>query len=86
MQPKFNPSIDFYKEELDESIINYLSEHFGITMDEAMDAYYRSRLASQIAKGEYGIENLDYKYLAEDLMENESELFKSAKSVKTSTF
>lgn len=86
MQPKFNPNIDFYKEELDESIINYLSEHFGITMDEAMDAYYHSRLASQIANGEYGIENMDYKYLAEDLMENESELFKSVKSVKKSTF
>ena len=40
-----------------------------------MDAYYRSRLADQISKGLYGIENMDYKYLAEDLFENEPELF-----------
>ncbi len=86
MQPKFNPDIDFYKEELDESIIKYLSERCGVTLDAAMDTYYHSRLASQIANGEYGIENLDYKYLAEDLMENEPELFKSATSVKKSTF
>ena len=32
-------------------------------------------LAGQIAHGSYGIENLDAKYLAEDLIENEPELF-----------
>ena len=39
-----------------------------------MDIYYQSRLAKQIEQGAYGIENMDYKDLAEDLMENESEL------------
>ena len=34
-----------------------------------------SRLADQISKGLYGIENMDYKYLAEDLVENEPLLF-----------
>jgi len=29
----------------------------------------------EIAKGECGIENMDAKYLAEDLIENEPELF-----------
>lgn len=33
------------------------------------------RLAEQIEQGMYGIENMDYKYLAEDLIENEPELF-----------
>jgi hypothetical protein len=32
-------------------------------------------LAVQIEEGIYGIENLDSKYLAADLIENESELF-----------
>ena len=41
----------------------------------AMDIYYRSKLAKQIEQGIYGIENMDYKYLAEDLLENEPELF-----------
>ena len=41
----------------------------------AFDIYYSSKLAAQIAEGSYGIENMDAKYLAEDLIENESELF-----------
>ena len=74
MQPKFNPTIDFYTEELDESIIDYLSQIRSIARETAMDIYYRSRLSSQIAERKYGIENLDYKNLAEDLVENEPEL------------
>ena len=75
MQPKFNPTIDFFTEELDERIIDYLSQIRGIPREVAMDVYYRSRLSGQIAGRKYGIENLDYKYLAEDLVENEPELF-----------
>ena len=72
---KYNVTIDTYKERLEERIIAYLSEIKGIPLKEAMDAYYRSRLADQIASGLYGIENMDYKYLAEDLLENEPKLF-----------
>ena len=72
---KYNVNIDTYKERLEERIIAYLSEIKGITLEAAMDAYYRSRLAMQIANGLYGIENMDYKYLAEDLVENEPALF-----------
>lgn len=72
---KYNVAIDTYKERLEERIIAYLSEIKGISIEAAMDAYYSSRLATQIAKGLYGIENMDYKYLAEDLVENEPELF-----------
>ena len=41
-----------------------------------MDIYYSSRLAEQIAGDRYGIENMDAKYLAEDLIENELELLR----------
>ena len=37
--------------------------------------YYSSKLAEQIADGSCAIENMDAKYLAEDLIENEPELF-----------
>ena len=47
-----------------------------IEIRQAMDIYYKSKLASQIEDSLYGIDNLDYKYLAEDLIENEKELFK----------
>ncbi len=64
-----------YKQNLEENIIRYLSEYKGISIREAMDIYYRSRLSGQIESGACGIENLDYKYLVEDLVENEPELF-----------
>lgn len=64
-----------YKQNLEKNIIEYLSEKKAIDLRQAMDIYYKSKLSEQIAKGILGIENMDYKYLAEDLMENESELF-----------
>ena len=72
---KFNVKIDTYKERLEERIIAYLAEIRCVTPDEAMDIYYRSRLSRQIDQGLFGIENMDYKYLANDLVENEPNLF-----------
>lgn len=70
---------DEYKQNLEESIIAYLSEIKHIEIRKAMDIYYKSRLSEQIAEGKYGIDNMDYKYLALDLIENEPELFTSYK-------
>ena len=64
-----------YKQNLETSIIEHLAASRGINVRDAMDIYYKSMLSEQIQSGEYGIENLDYKYLAEDLIENEPELF-----------
>ena len=55
--------------------INYLTETKSIPFRRAMDIYYKSKLSQQIHDGSYGIENMDYRYLADDLMENETELF-----------
>ena len=69
-------NIDFiYKQNLEESIIEYLAGEKNLELRHAMDIYYQSRLAKQIEQGTYGIENMDYKYLAQDLIENEPELF-----------
>lgn len=65
-----------YKQLLEEDIINYLAEFKNIDTRKAFDIYYSSELAKQIEENKYGIENLDPKYLANDLIENESELFK----------
>lgn len=64
-----------YKEQLEEKIIAYLAEQRDIPIRKAMDIYYRSQLSQQINDGKYGIENMDYRYLGQDLMENEPELF-----------
>ena len=60
---------------MEESIIEYLSKEKKLELRQAMDIYYQSRLAKQIEQGTYGIENMDYKYLVQDLIENEPELF-----------
>lgn len=65
-----------YKQNLENDIINTISEVKGIDLRKAINIYYSSKLADQIENGSCGIENMDAKYLAEDLIENEPELFK----------
>lgn len=67
--------VDIYKQNLENDIIMEISRIKGIEVRKAFDIYYSSRLARQIADGSYGIENMDARYLAEDLIENEVELF-----------
>ena len=67
---------EIYKQNLENDIINVISEIKGIDLRKAFDIYYSSKLAEQISNDSYGIENMDAKYLAEDLIENEPELFK----------
>ena len=65
-----------YKERLEEKIISYLAESKNLDLPTAMDIYYHSKLADRIATGEYGIQYLDYKVLAQILTESEPNLFK----------
>ena len=64
-----------YKERLEEDIISKLAATKGISLSDAMDAYYRSRLAQQIDNGEFGIQYLSADYLVDDLITNEPEIF-----------
>ena len=66
---------EIYKQNLESDIIVNLAKMKNIEIRKAFDIYYSSRLANQIANGDWGIENMDAKYLAEDLIENEAELF-----------
>ena len=65
----------YIQEDLENDIINAISEIKGIDLRKAFDIYYSSKLAEQISNGSYGIENMDAKYLAEDLIENEPKFF-----------
>ena len=64
-----------YKQTLESDIIKLSAEIKQLDLRKAIDIYYSSKLAKQIANGNYGIENMDAKYLAEDLIENEGNLF-----------
>ncbi len=71
-----NDKNSIYKQNLEDDIITQVAKIKNISLRDALNIYYKSRLARQINDGSYGIENMDYKYLANDLIENESELFK----------
>lgn len=67
---------EIYKQNLENDIILTIARLKNIEIRKAFDVYYSSKLAEQIELGVCGIENMDAKYLAEDLIENESGLFK----------
>ena len=69
-------AIDTYRQGLETAIIRELSRVKKLDLRTATNVYYSSRLSAQISQGLYGIDNLDYRYLAEDLVENEPELFR----------
>ena len=58
-----------YKQLLEQEIIAYLAEVKQLELRKAMDLYYKSKLAEQIDEGLYGIQYLDAKYLALDLLD-----------------
>ena len=60
---------------LEEDIIKTVAKIAGMDNRIAMEKYYTSKLCQLIDSGAYGIEYMDYKYLAYDLFENEPELF-----------
>lgn len=64
-----------YIQNLEDHIINEIADRKQIDLRMAIDIYYSSKLAVQIEQRRYGIENLDARYLAEDLIENEPDLF-----------
>ena len=66
---------EVYKQNLENDIIKALADMKQLELRKAFDIYYSSKLAGQIAEGSCGIENMDAKYLADDLIENEPELF-----------
>lgn len=65
----------YYREELDERLISHLAAVKGITLEEAMDCYYRSRLAQKIHQGLDDVQYLDYRVLVRILLNTEPELF-----------
>ena len=67
----------FYIQDLETSIVSYLAELLKIDYRKAMNIYFNSKLSKQIESGKNGIENLDYKNLAEDLIENELPILKN---------
>lgn len=64
-----------YQENLEERIISYISEENSISLEKAMEIYYKSKLANKIHLGKEGIQYLDYKVLSKILRETEPELF-----------
>ena len=64
-----------YREMLEEKIIALLAQKHGCSPENAMDLFYHSKLAEQIAEGKYGIQYLEPSVLVGDLIANEPGLF-----------
>ena len=58
-----------YQEGLEERIIDYLVTTKQWSYEQTMDVYYKSDLAEKIHQGTEGIQYLDYKVLAQILLE-----------------
>ena len=71
-----------YYERLEERLISYLSETHNVTLEQAMDIYYRSKLAEKIHTGMEGIQYLDYKVLAQILLDTEWSSVKISDRIK----
>lgn len=61
-----------YQERLEERIISRIAQVKNISLADAMDFYYNSPLADKIATGHYNIQYLDYKLLAQFVIQTES--------------
>ena len=66
---------NMYQEALEESLISHIAQKKNLSLEDAMDKYYNSRLSVKIHEGLYGVQYLDYRNLAEILFETEPELF-----------
>ena len=66
---------DVYITFLEEDIIKEIAKVKGTDNRTAMEIFYASKLCQQIGSGEYGVEYMDYKYLVNDLINNEPKLF-----------
>ena len=64
-----------YQEALEESLKSHIAQKKNLSLEDAMDKYYNSRLSMKIHEGLYGVQYLDYRNLAEILFETEPELF-----------
>ncbi|MBE5935494.1 MAG: hypothetical protein E7262_06855 [Lachnospiraceae bacterium] len=71
-----------YRQNLENDIIKELARQKNLDMIQAMNIYYKSELAEHVETGLYGIDNMDYRYLVNDLIENESNLFEEYRDTK----
>ena len=58
-----------YKEDLDQQIISYLAKVKNISLEDSMSLYYNNDLSEKITQGYEGIQYLEYKNLADILLE-----------------
>lgn len=61
----------FYKESLEERLIQNIAKELQLSLEEAMDCYYKSRLADMIQEGKEGVQYLDYRALTALFLEME---------------
>lgn len=70
------------KEHLESDLIALIADQYDMTAAGAMKLYYSSQLSQQVADGSYGIEQLDARYLLDDLQRYEPQLFRTVNATE----
>lgn len=70
------------KEHLESDLIALIADQYDMTTADAMKLYYSSQLSQQVADGSYGIEQLDARYLLDDLQRYELQLFRTVNATE----
>lgn len=70
------------KEHLESDLIALIADQYDMTTADAMKLYYSSQLSQQVADGSYGIEQLDARYLLDDLQRHEPQLFRTVNATE----
>lgn len=70
------------KEHLESDLIALIADQYDTTAADAMKLYYSSQLSQQVADGSYSIEQLDARYLLDDLQRYEPQLFRTVNATE----
>lgn len=70
------------KEHLESDLIALIADQYDMTAADAMKLYYSSQLSQQVADGSYSIEQLDARYLLDDLQQYEPQLFRTVNATE----
>lgn len=64
----------FLKEHLEADVVFLLAQRLGVSPEEAMGIYYRSKVAEIVEDGLLGAQYLPASYLADEVLKNASHL------------
>lgn len=60
----------FLREHQESDVVQKISEKLNVPAEEALAIYFKSKVASMVENGTYGVQYLSSEYLAEEILSN----------------